>query len=118
MVVLTMLVVGTLAADRATAHAAVAAVAAVEAAQPPCHRMHHGDGLAQAPANPCDIVCAGSAPESSYDALPPRIDTPLMATGVVSMVPVAIPRETGSPAVYYGHGPPQPAFLRDRRLLI
>ncbi|MBX7199973.1 MAG: hypothetical protein K1X51_11460 [Rhodospirillaceae bacterium] len=107
-----MLAVGTLAADRATAHAAVAAV------QPPCHRMHHADGLAQAPANPCDTVCAGSAPESSYDALPARIEPPVMAAVVVSTVPVAVPRATPSPAVRYGHGPPLPAFLRDRRLLI
>lgn len=115
-VVLTMLVVGTLAADRAAAHAARAAV---EAAQPPCHRTHHADGLAQAQANPCDTVCAGSAPESSYDALPLRIEPPAVAVAVAPAAEMPVPAAVSTPAVYYGHGPPpMPAFLRDRRLLI
>ena len=111
-----MLVVGTLAADKATAHAAMAMVAAT---QPPCHRMHQADGLALAPADPCDTVCAGSAPESSYDALPARIVPP--AAVVTALLPVSPPALVAAVtfAGHYGHGPPPlPLYLRDRRLLI
>ncbi len=111
-----MLVVGTLAADRATVHAAMAAV---EAARPPCHRLPHADGFAQAPVNPCDTVCAGSAPESTYDALPPRIDPPATVAAFAPAFTARAPASVAAPAVYYGHGPPPlPAYLRDRRLLI
>lgn len=114
--VLAMMVVGTLAADRATAHAAMAAV---HATQPPCHRLHQADGLALTPVNACDTVCAGSAPESSYDAVPARFDLAAPAVTLVAVLLPPPPREPDSPALRYGHGPPpQPAYLRDRRLLI
>lgn len=114
--VVAMLVVGTLAADRAAAHAAMAVALA---AQPPCHRMHHADGLAQAPVNPCDTVCAGATPESSYDAVPPRIEPSVTAIVFVPAAEITVPAAASAPAVHYGHGPPPlPAFLRDRRLLI
>ncbi len=114
--VMAMLVVGTLAADKATAHAAMAMVAAT---QPPCHRMQHADGLAQARTDPCDTVCAGSAPESSYDALPARIEPPVAV--VTALLPVSPPALAAAVtlAAHYGHGPPPPPpYLRDRRLLI
>lgn len=120
LVVLAMLVVGTLAADKAAAHIATrAAMAVAEAAQPPCHRMHHADGLAQTPVNPCDTICAGSAPESTYDALPLRFEPPVVSVAVAPATAAPAPAPAPAPAVHYGHGPPPlPAYLRDRRLLI
>lgn len=117
---LAMLAVGTLAAGKAAAHAATtAAMAVTEAAQPPCHRMPRADGLAQTPTNPCDTVCAGSAPESSYDGLPPRFEPPVVSVALAPAAPMPAPAGISTPALYYGHGPPPlPAYLRDRRLLI
>lgn len=115
-VALAMLAVGTLAADRAAAHAAMAVA---QATQPPCHRMPYADGLAQAPANPCDTVCAGSAPESSYDAVPPRTAPPVVSIVLAPAAAIPAPVGVSTPTLYYGHGPPPlPAYLRDRRLLI
>ena len=111
-----MLAAGTLAADRAAAHAATAMA---EAAQPPCHRAHHADGLALTPVNACDTVCAGATPESSYETPVLRDDL----TGAVLAVaaPVLVPpgRAQVVPLLRYGHGPPPlPTYLRDGRLLI
>lgn len=110
-----LMLVGTLAADRAAAHAAMAAA---QAMQPPCHRIHH-DALAPAPVDACDTVCAGAAPETTYDAVPVRFEAPLPAVTVQASVIVPVARGVAFPAVHYGHGPPPlPAYLRDRRLLI
>jgi hypothetical protein len=114
-----MLVVGTMATDRATAHAATHAVHAV---MPPCHMAaHEMDHLAPQPVNACDTICAGSAPESSYDAVPSRIDfaLPMVVFAMDPVVPFTV-HSNVSPA-HYGHGPPppsRPAYLRNRRLLI
>ena len=111
-----MLAAGTLAADRAAAHAATAVA---EAAQPPCHRAQHVDGLALTPVSACDTICTGSAPESSYEAPVLRTDLagPVLAVTLAAVIPLGDARPV--PPLRYGHGPPPfPAYLRDRRLLI
>lgn len=111
-----MLAAGTLAADRAAAHAATAMA---EAAQPPCHRMHRADGLALAPVNACDTVCAGATPESSYESPVLRSDHAgaVLAVAIAADVPFGGARSVS--ALRYGHGPPpSPTSLRHRRLLI
>ena len=118
---LAMMVTGTLAIDRATAHAAVGGLQAA----PPCHgaahhAVHYADGLTQKPVNACDTICAGSAPESSYETLPPRIDAPMPAMVFAPQVATALIMRAAPPPARYGHGPPppQPAYLRNGRLLI
>ena len=112
-----MLVAGTLSADRASAHAAITME---EAAQPPCHRvMHHAGGLALEPVNACDTICAGSAPESSYETPPLRSEAPLPVLAPEPMFIAPVTHGESAPAAYYGHGPPLLSFyLRNRRLLI
>ena len=111
-----MLAAGTLSVDRAVAHTATAMA---EAAQPPCHRAHHADGLALAPVNACDTVCAGATPESSYETPVLRSDLAGAVLAVAASAVVPSGRAQDAPLLRYGHGPPPlPPYLRDGRLLI
>jgi hypothetical protein len=104
---------GALAASRAASH-----VGGTIAAVPPCHRAADAGALAQIAVNPCDTLCAGSAPEVTQDHPPgfvPFID--IAAAGVTSEIEHRLrPARTLPPA--HHHPPPISPYQRDRRLLI